>query len=110
MGKEICFHKIGPIMMPKRIGYEISTIFFYLHVTKIVGNLFLELVACDIPHADKYWIRQKIVLSGRKSNASAILYLFLSPTRQVDEDPIKNEVAIMSTIFSPTYKFMGDFC
>ena len=32
IGKEICFHKIGLIMMPKIIGYKISTIFFYLHV------------------------------------------------------------------------------
>ena len=28
MGKEICFHKIGPITMPKRIGYTISMICF----------------------------------------------------------------------------------
>ena len=27
MGKELCFHKIGPIMMPKCIGYKIFTIF-----------------------------------------------------------------------------------
>ena len=28
IGKEICFLKIGLIMMPKSIGYKISTIFF----------------------------------------------------------------------------------
>ena len=28
MGKEICFHKIGPIMMPKRIGYKIFLRYF----------------------------------------------------------------------------------
>ena len=28
MGKEICFHKIGPIMMPKRIGYKIFLPYF----------------------------------------------------------------------------------
>ena len=27
VGKELCFHKIGPIMMPKSIGYKIFTIF-----------------------------------------------------------------------------------
>ena len=27
IGKELCFHKTGPIMMPKRIGCKISTIF-----------------------------------------------------------------------------------
>ena len=27
VGKEICFHKIGPIKMSKIIGYNISTIF-----------------------------------------------------------------------------------
>ena len=32
MGKEICFHKIGPIMMPERIGYKISTIFLFARV------------------------------------------------------------------------------
>ena len=30
IGKEICFHKFGPLMMPKRIGYKISTIFLFL--------------------------------------------------------------------------------
>ena len=34
IGKEICFHKIGPITMPKRIGYKISTIFFICKMTK----------------------------------------------------------------------------
>ena len=29
MGKELCFHKIGPIMVPKRIGYKIFTIFLF---------------------------------------------------------------------------------
>ena len=32
IGQELCFHKIGPIMMPKRIGYKISTIFLFVHV------------------------------------------------------------------------------
>ena len=27
VGKELCFHKIDPIMMPKSIGYKIFTIF-----------------------------------------------------------------------------------
>ena len=31
MGKEICFHKIGWIMMPK-IGYKISTIHLFVRV------------------------------------------------------------------------------
>ena len=30
-GKELCFHKIGPIMMPKRIGCKISTMFLFAH-------------------------------------------------------------------------------
>ena len=32
MGKEIYFHKIGLIMMPKRIGYTISMIYFFARV------------------------------------------------------------------------------
>ena len=32
MGIKICFHKIGPIMMSKRIGYTISTIFLFARV------------------------------------------------------------------------------
>ena len=72
MRKEICFHKIS-LMMPKRIGYKISTIFFictcrrqddqnwYSWSREVrFKNLFLELVACDIRHADKYWIRPKM--------------------------------------------------
>ena len=33
-GKEICFHKIGPIMMEKKkyIGYKISMIFLFARV------------------------------------------------------------------------------
>ena len=27
MGKELCFHKTGPIMMPKSTGYKIFTVF-----------------------------------------------------------------------------------
>ena len=60
--------------MAKRIGYKISTIFLFAHVgdkmlktgtadlmecaSKIYSSL--ELVACDIRHADKYWNRPKM--------------------------------------------------
>ena len=30
--REICFYKTSPIMMPKRIGYKISTIFLFARV------------------------------------------------------------------------------
>ena len=68
MGKEICFHKIGLIMMPKRKGYKISTIFLFARLGDMMTknwynplqNLILELVTRDIHHADKYWIRPKM--------------------------------------------------
>ena len=85
MGKELCFHKIGPIMMPKRIGYKIFTIFFYLHVwetrwpkqvQQISWNALLkyilELVASDIHHADKYWI-----IVGQKVTFLTVYTMFL---------------------------------
>ena len=66
--------KIGPIMMPEKIGYTISKIFFIRTCMRqddqnwyswshemCFKNLFLELVACDIPHADKYWIWPKML-------------------------------------------------
>ena len=68
MGKEFCFHNIGPIMMPKSIGYKIFTIFLFACVRdkmiktskadlmKCTLKYILELVACDIHHTDKYWI------------------------------------------------------
>ena len=31
-GEKLCFHKIGPILMPKRRGYKISTIFLFARV------------------------------------------------------------------------------
>ena len=34
MGKELCIYKIGPIMMPKVIGYKIFTIFFICMCTR----------------------------------------------------------------------------
>ena len=67
-GKKVRFHKIGLIMMPKRIGYKIYTMFliytckrqddqnwYSISHEMHFDNLFLELVACDIRHADKYW-------------------------------------------------------
>ena len=72
MGKEICFHKIGPIMMPKWIGYKISMIFFICKCRwqddqnwyswsheMCFKNLFLELVTCDVRNADNYGLCQK---------------------------------------------------
>ena len=69
-GKKVRFHKIGLIMMPKRIGYTIYTMFliytckrqddqnwYSISHEMHFDNLFLELVACDIHHADKYWTR-----------------------------------------------------
>ena len=74
-GKRFFFHKIGTIMMPKRIGYIISMICFictcrgqddqnwysWSHET-CFKNLFYELVACYIRHADKYWIKPKMLV------------------------------------------------
>ena len=64
MGEKVRFHKIGLIMMPKRIGYKIYTMFliytckrqdeklvhYNLSQEMHFDNLFLELVACDIPY------------------------------------------------------------
>ena len=54
MGKEICFHRIGPIMILKRICYTISTIFF-ICVYRRQKSIF------KTRHADKYWIRPKML-------------------------------------------------
>ena len=68
--KKVRFHKIGLIMIPKRIGYKIYTMFLIYSCKRQddqnwytishemqFDNLILELVACDKRHADKYWTR-----------------------------------------------------
>ena len=72
MGKEICFHIIGPIMMQKRKGHKISTIFFACvgdkmnktgtaDLMKCASKIYFKNVVCNIHHADKYMIRQKML-------------------------------------------------
>ena len=45
IGKEISFHKTGPIMMPKRIGNTISTIFLFARVGEKMTKTMVQLIA-----------------------------------------------------------------
>ena len=88
--KEIRFHKIGPIMMPKRIGHKISTISLFARVgdkmtktdtadlVKCASKIYVRTLACDIRHADKYWIRPKM---------SALRLPFIQCTIFLDNGP-----------------------
>ena len=75
MGKAICFHKIDPKIMPKRIGNTISMIFLSCICKRKDGqnryscsnemrvlNLFLELAMCTICHMDKLFIKPEMLV------------------------------------------------